>query len=558
MKRIYCLILTVLLGACLLMPVTCFAEEQPPAVPAATEAAPSEEGQPATEAAPQPETTQVEKPMLTDIAFSGAQLDSAFQKDVFEYQLTVSDHSTPIRPSSYKATDYNAMVQVNYLTNTSGDAIGLIVRVFNQAGANEYKFLFDSIQEIQKTPDASLLGLNFDFGELFPAFDANVFRYTLYLPSDLEVLNINAVASDENAKINTPSQITLNPDQPSPIAIKVVSSDGTNTATYKLNIKRVDKTISQIKAEMEDPNFISFVEIPFYRTAPFYIISGVSIFLAALALVLFFTLRRKKALSNGLSETDAAAEAVLPQPEPPEKSAETVVPAPEQAVKEPAPEQTAATLPKQTKKSKKSKKKSQPEAEKTEEPVSSEKAEQTTQSTVSPQEQATPLKAHKDKDPAPPAPEEPATAPEKEEKSDATPAEEKAAPAPPAEEQVVAPVPQPLQETPAIDVLPSKKRRSLFRKKEKSPLLPLDDAPSEAIQPATEPESEPKPAAAPPDVSPAVGEKEPEATVPDTVPKASPQEDPDNKNAEKPQDPAINEETFDVNGLDLDKYNKYK
>lgn len=326
MKRAIIILLTVTLGLSLLVPFHSFAEELPAPPPTEVTTAPGETAPP--DETPSEETTSPPAPDLTAVTFSGAEIDGPFHSDVFEYKLIITDHNADIRLESYKCPDYNAMVQVDYLTNTSGDARGLVVRVSNSSGVNEYKFLFNTIKEIKKTPDASLMSLTFDYGELSPGFHAEVYKYTLYLPSDLEVLNINAVPSDENAKINTPNQITLNQNQTSPISIKVTSGDGTNTLTYKLNIKRVNKTIAQIKAEMEDPEFTSFVEIPFYQTALFYVVLGVGMFLIALSFVLYFTLRKKKTATpdaNALVPTTKEIPATAPAEAMPEaaKSDET-------------------------------------------------------------------------------------------------------------------------------------------------------------------------------------------------------------------------------------------
>lgn len=301
--------MTIILAFSLTAPIRAFAEDAPPAdPPPAAENQPPAEEPPAEEAPeeepPAEETTELPAPVLTAITFVGAEIDGEFSSDVFEYNLQVLEHSDTVQLASYKCPDYNAQVKVYYLTNSSGDASGLVVKLENKTASNEYKFLFDSIKELKKTPDASLMSLTFDYGELSPKFSADVFKYTLYLPSDLEVLNINAVTSDENAKVNTPSQITIGADKNFSLSVKITSSDGTNTALYKLNVKRVNKTIAQIKEEMDNPDFETFVEIPFYQTAPFYIGLGVTLFLIALALVLFFTLRKKKAPAPALEDGD--------------------------------------------------------------------------------------------------------------------------------------------------------------------------------------------------------------------------------------------------------------
>lgn len=240
------------------------------------------------------QTTQpISVPYITKIEFNGATFSTEFKSDVFEYTVNISSHED-FSLKSYSCTDFNAEIKMDYISNKSGSTKGVIITVKNDAGSNDYKFYFDTVQSIPKSSDTSLIGINFNYGELSPNFKSDVFKYTLYLPSDLEVLIVDPITSDENAVINTPSQISLKKDQNTPISIKVTSSDGSGTATYKLTIKRVDKTIAQIKKLMENPDYKTFVEVPFYNEATFYIITAGCIFAIVLIAVIVISIKKSK------------------------------------------------------------------------------------------------------------------------------------------------------------------------------------------------------------------------------------------------------------------------
>lgn len=283
MKRLTTLLLmTVLILTSVLFPVTVFAEDET-APPVVGEEIPTEV----------PETEPLPVPLLTKIEFNGASFPTEFQQNVFEYTVNISSHDE-FSLKSYSCTDYNAEMKIDYISNANGSTKGIIVTVKNATGTNDYKFYFDTVQTMPKTSDTSLIGVNFNYGELYPSFRSDVYKYTLYLPSDLEVLVVDPITSDENATINTPSQISLKKDQNTPISIKVTSSDGTSTGSYKLTIKRVDKTIADIQQMMESPDFKSFVEIPFYNHATFYIITAGVVFAIMLIAVIIMSLRKSK------------------------------------------------------------------------------------------------------------------------------------------------------------------------------------------------------------------------------------------------------------------------
>jgi hypothetical protein len=92
--------------------------------------------------------------------------------------------------------------------------------------------------------------------------------YKLYIPSDLTSLMITPVTKDINAYC-APVEMTLAPEQEIDLTLPVTASDG-QVRTYTIKVRRVDKTVEQVRAEMAQEDYTSFVEgTRFYQQPSF-------------------------------------------------------------------------------------------------------------------------------------------------------------------------------------------------------------------------------------------------------------------------------------------------
>jgi len=91
-----------------------------------------------------------------------------------------------------------------------------------------------------------------------PEINSEDTAYKLYVPSDLTEINITPVTQDINATA-TSMPVTLREGQETEIPITVTASDGT-TKKYVFDITRVNKTTEEVKAEMAQPGYVSFVD----------------------------------------------------------------------------------------------------------------------------------------------------------------------------------------------------------------------------------------------------------------------------------------------------------
>jgi hypothetical protein len=127
-----------------------------------------------------------------------------------------------------------------------------------ELGSTIYNFKYTNPAQYQTNDNNLLSEINCTYGELVPAINDEDTAYKLYIPSDLTQLTITPVTEDINA-YSAPIELTLDDTQTPKITLYCTASNGSKRE-YLLEIKRVDKTTEQVKAEMASPDYTSFVD----------------------------------------------------------------------------------------------------------------------------------------------------------------------------------------------------------------------------------------------------------------------------------------------------------
>lgn len=196
-------------------------------------------------------------PSLVSISFKNAKIDRTFNEDIHEYTITLEDSSAPPTLESYSITG-NANIFVNYVYDETNHQIGLTATLQYDAGSSIYNFTYSNPAAYTVSSNCRLASIYTVFGELSPKINEKDTSYKLYIPSDLTELKITPVTSDINAYC-APVELILSEEQTPKITLTCTASDGTR-CNYTLDIKRVDKTTEQVEAEMQQPDYVSFVE----------------------------------------------------------------------------------------------------------------------------------------------------------------------------------------------------------------------------------------------------------------------------------------------------------
>lgn len=206
---------------------------------------------------------------LESISFSNADIDGGFSKDKTNFTVTLTDPAVSPMLSSYEVSG-DAKIFVTYDYDELNRQVGIIVTLSFDGGSIIYTFSYSNAQEYAVTGNKNLSALICEYGEVQPAINGEDTVYKLYIPSDLTRLDITPVTEDVNARCE-PLRMEINVDQQPDLSFTVVASDGT-TKHYKFKVKRVDKTIEEVKAEMEAEDFVTFVSNEKFYEQPLFII----------------------------------------------------------------------------------------------------------------------------------------------------------------------------------------------------------------------------------------------------------------------------------------------
>lgn len=147
------------------------------------------------------------------------------------------------------------------------------------------------LQVFAKTSDADLKSIEVSCGVLDPKFDAGKTKYTLYIPSDLTKIVITPTPKSENAKA---SKIDLTLDIKQEPEITVICTSNDEKKKYTIQIKRIDKTTSEIENEINQNGYAVYVtKQKFYQRTDFLICSGAVLIGALVLTALYLTFKKK-------------------------------------------------------------------------------------------------------------------------------------------------------------------------------------------------------------------------------------------------------------------------
>lgn len=206
-------------------------------------------------------------PYLTSISFNNAEIEGGFNQSKTIFNLVLADNAVSPSLKDYTVSG-SADLFVTYNYDETNRQTGITVTLSFENGTVFYTFHYKNAEKPAVNSNADLLGVVCELGELQPAFDKNTTAYKLYLPSDLTNFEMAAVTEDINAYC-APINMELRENQETDFSFVVTASDGT-TKTYKFKIKRVNKTMAQVKAEMAQDGFESFVDGELFYQKPIF------------------------------------------------------------------------------------------------------------------------------------------------------------------------------------------------------------------------------------------------------------------------------------------------
>ncbi len=250
-------------------------------------------------AAPAPDE---EVPQLTSVTFSNAVIDGSFSSDKNSYSLILDDPDVAPVIADYAPENLKVTAVYNYDETHHPTGITITAAKDNSMQYSTYFFSYANLNPYQVNDNNLLSSISCSYCELSPKINDNNTEYTLYVPSDLTTIELSVVAKDINAYCKYSGNITCAENQELSIPITVIASNG-EQRQYKVNVSRLNKTVSQVKAEMADPDFKSIIDKEhFYEKDSFKF--GISAAVIGLVLVIIFikTAKRLTAKANDEEE----------------------------------------------------------------------------------------------------------------------------------------------------------------------------------------------------------------------------------------------------------------
>lgn len=241
----------------------------------------------------------MEPPVLKAIAFNNATVEGEFSPARFEYDLMLQDESSTPTLKSYEISK-DAFIFVNYELDEAKHQTAIIVDVENQNIKTSYVFNYLNAGDYQKNSNNNLAYVECYLGEVYPKLSDDNTQYSLYIPCDLTEITLSAAADDVGAYCEVPGTQYINSDQNPTININVTASDA-STKNYAFKVKRINKTVEEVKEEMKQPNFSSFVQGElFYQKTEFKtiiicILGGIFIIAVLMALFKRFAIKAEDA-----------------------------------------------------------------------------------------------------------------------------------------------------------------------------------------------------------------------------------------------------------------------
>lgn len=229
-------------------------------------------------------------PYITEISFNNGEIEGGFNQNKTEYNLILANQNASPSLKDYKING-NANLFVNYTYNELNVQTGITVTLSFQNGSVIYTFNYKNKTEPVINSNANLAGISCEYGELQPGFDKSTTNYKLYIPKDLTDLTVTPITDDINAYC-PPLNMQLREGQESDFNFTVTASDGT-VKIYKFKIKRVNKTVAEIKEEMSKDDFDSFVNGELFYQKPAFAVVTLSVIGGILVIIILALITKR-------------------------------------------------------------------------------------------------------------------------------------------------------------------------------------------------------------------------------------------------------------------------
>jgi len=233
-----------------------------------------------------------EEPVLVDISFNNAEINSTFDPETHDYLLILKEVGTTPTLASYKI-EGEANLFVNYKYDEMKHQTGIVVTLEFSSGSALYNFNYKNAEFYDKNSNNYLESVNCNIGFVYPEISNDVTEYTIYIPSDLTTLSISAVTQKVSAYCDAPpKEIKLKSEQVLDIPLIVTASNG-EKRTYSFAVKRTNQKTDEFLKAVQSGKTEQFVKKEHFYNNPEFIIAVCVTVIAIAVLYLLFRISRR-------------------------------------------------------------------------------------------------------------------------------------------------------------------------------------------------------------------------------------------------------------------------
>ena len=164
-----------------------------------------------------------------------------------------------IFPSSFfisASFKYLSYFSPRYILNAAGKQTGIKATLRYSNISIDYQFKYSNPPASEITTNKNLGYIECELCEIYPKLNDKETDYTLYIPKDLNEINLSVGTQDPNATCKVPGTLKLNENQNPTIKLQVFAADS-SVKIYSLKIERLDLTCDEVRALPDSESIIS-------------------------------------------------------------------------------------------------------------------------------------------------------------------------------------------------------------------------------------------------------------------------------------------------------------
>jgi len=204
--------------------------------------------------------------LLDSLSVSSGTLSPAFNANSYDYTVSVANSVSSVVVTGIKADSSATATDPVTLSNlVAGNQQTATITVKAQNGTTTNTYRVKVTRELNSNADMGSLTVT--SGTLSPAFDANVYDYTVNVATTVTSVTVTGLQADANATVSSPITLySLEEGITQTATIKVTAQNGTAKKTYTIKVTRDALPLTALPAAADG--------IWSYGSLPIFAISG--------------------------------------------------------------------------------------------------------------------------------------------------------------------------------------------------------------------------------------------------------------------------------------------